>query len=147
MDVFGSVAGWFEVAAVERPEAIRLSFALSRPLVRDSISVRILESARAHFRDSTSWSRQDRRTFGFLDCSPTALARSLFCAVYEATRAALGDAYGGPANQAVLDEVRRRRPTDQHPVQAFNNDPTTTLDDVRSVLEAAIGRVRPPEGK
>lgn len=64
--------------------------------------------------------------------------RSLFCALYDASLVTGGDySDDRPAMYAVRAAIQSQG-TLQHPLQQFNNQPTTTLPRVQAVLDSAI---------
>ena len=139
---FGSLSGWYEVSNIQSDEkTLTFTINMSQRTPATNKDFEILNRARAYLSDTTKWSRQDNRTFGYIDCQPQVVKRTLFCAIYYAQLEVLGDNYGGSYFVEVLQAIKRLRNA-QHPVQAFNNDPSTTLTDVQTVLDDAIIHIK-----
>jgi hypothetical protein len=117
------------------PDAVR-----SMPVTEDD--VRILVVTEELLKNESHWNRQDDRRCR--DDEQTG-RRSLFCALYRASKDVLG---GYQHRRAALEHVRlvimELTPQSgyKHRVMDYNNDPQTTLADIKNVLETALGRVR-----
>jgi hypothetical protein len=104
--------------------------------------VRILVVAEELLKDESLWNRQDDRRCR--DDEQTG-RRSLFCALFRASKDVLG---GYQHRRAALEHVRlvimELTPNSgyKHRVLDYNNDPQTSLADIKNVLETALGRVR-----
>lgn len=105
----------------------------------DAHDLQILDGALGILSSERVWDRADDRV-----CHPEDTTFSLFCALQRASINALG-AY--EHRRAALQEVRfaveeasvgRQY---EHRLRDYNNDPTTTLADVRRVIEVARERV------
>jgi hypothetical protein len=100
--------------------------------------VQILNRAEQLLSNEEAWNRADNR-----DCPKDAERMSLFCALQQASIELLGSY---DHRRAALQEVRfvidERGRSYDHRLMGFNNDPSTTLSDVRRVLEAARARVQ-----
>jgi hypothetical protein len=121
--------------AVDRADAILDSH--DRPV--SEADVAILDHALRVLAGEAVWDRADDR-----ECGPHDTTFSLFCAlqkasidvlgVYQHRRAALQEV------RFAVDEATAGRDY-HHRLQDYNNDPTTTLADVRHVIELARQRV------
>jgi hypothetical protein len=86
------------------------------------------------------WNRADNRK-----CPATATTWSIYCAVERAEIELAGAAHHRrPAQELVREIIEARTKTKkyEHRLMEYNNDPSTTLDDVRSLFTEAIGRIR-----
>jgi hypothetical protein len=138
----GSLNGWYEISKIQSNDrTLEFVINLSQRTPATNKDLEILQRARAYLSDTTKWSRQDNRTFGYIDCQPQSTQRTLFCAIYYAALEVLGDNYGGLYFIEVVQAIKRLRNA-QHPVQAFNNDPSTTLTDVQKVLDDVINQIK-----
>ena len=111
-----------------------------QPVTNEDLS--ILLKADQLLKDESVWNRQDDRVCEDDEASGR---RSLFCALQKACIDILG-AYDH--RRVALQEVRfaveeaTRGQDFEHRLRDFNNLPSTRLDDVKSVLRVAAGRVR-----
>ncbi len=100
--------------------------------------VQILEIANRLLSGETLWNRADTRR-----CPSRATQLSLFCALRQACIQVLGRY---DHRRAALQEVRfvidERGKDYEHRLMGFNNDPSTSFQDVKAVLRAATDRVR-----
>lgn len=105
----------------------------------DHNDVAILDRALGLLASEQVWNRADDR-----NCPPGAATVSLFCALQQASIAVLGHY---EHRRVALEEVRnvideRTAGRDYaHRLRDYNNDPTTTLADVRSAITVARARV------
>jgi hypothetical protein len=141
---------WLAVNVVKH-DSVALEFAFNRgkPLPPSHLDAEILRLTRAYLSDPSHWNPADSTDMdaapkrGEFACRPT-VARSMFCALYLSSVAVAGDyAHFRPAMNAVRQAInaastRRLR----HPLVDFNNEPTTTLNDVQGVLDAALKRIQ-----
>jgi hypothetical protein len=108
-----------------------------RPVTTDDIA--ILNRALEILASEAVWDRADDR-----QCSPEDATFSLFCALQRASIETLGQyQHRRVALQEVrfaLEEITADRAY-EHRLRDFNNDPATTLADVRGVIIVARGRV------
>jgi len=104
-----------------------------------------LKLTRSYFTDASRWNRRDERSRGISYCPREAASRTLFCALYDATVVAHGEAYlAAPANAAVRDAINRAVPNNNynHPLTDFNNDAQVDFATMTRMLDDAIRRVR-----
>lgn len=103
---------------------------------------RILLLADELLKDEAHWNRQDDRR---CEDDEQMDQRSLFCALHRATVDVLGDyRHRQAALQFVRLVIMERTPNSgyAHRLRDYNNDPKTTLADIRSALAEALGEVR-----
>jgi len=105
-----------------------------RPPVTD-VDLKIVKRAREILNSPAKWNRADNRV-----CPESAKAVSLYCALQVATKEVTGNAnHRGAALQEarfVVDEISFGR-NYEHRLMNYNNDPTTTFEDVQEVLAIA----------
>ena len=102
--------------------------------------LQILQEAGALLSDEGIWDREDDR-----NCENDTSLLSLYCALARATREAMGAyQHRQPAMQAVRRTIRSEWPDRviSHRLMDFNNDPQTTLADVRRLLRLAEESLR-----
>ena len=100
--------------------------------------VQILEIANQLLSSETFWNRVDTRR-----CLPQATKLSLFCALRQACIQVLGSFHHrGTALQEVRFVIDERGKDYEHRLMGFNNDPSTSFQDVKAVLSAAADRLR-----
>lgn len=136
MAVYARVDAGEAVTAEERAvlnETIELLDARNRPVTETDLA--ILDAALTYLEDEAHWDRADDR-----DCRPGDVTFSLFCALERASRDVTGEYRH---RRTALQETRfaveaatQGRDYD-HRLMDFNNDPETTLEDVRGVIESA----------
>jgi len=108
-----------------------------RPVTKED--VQILERAMATLSEESRWNRKDNR-----ECPPAAVRWSLYCALHDASLHVLGTY---DHRRVALQEVRfaieevAQDQAFQHRLMDFNNLPSTSLADIRTVLEIARRRV------
>lgn len=101
---------------------------------------KILERAAALFKSEAVWNRADDRK-----CPPNAATVSIYCAEERAsTEVAGGFHHRRPALELVrvIVDERSKGKSYSHRLMDYNNDPSTTLADVRSLFAAALARAR-----
>ena len=102
-----------------------------RPPVTE-VDLRIVKRAREILNSPAKWNRADNRI-----CPESAKVFSLYCALQVATKEAAGTPnHRGAALQEVrfvVDEIAFGR-NYEHRLMNYNNDPTTTFEDVQEVL-------------
>lgn len=104
------------------------------------IDLDIFLEARKLLRDEGMWDRDDDR-----DCENDGVRISLYCALARATEARMGRyQHRQPAMQAVRRVIAAHWPERvvDHRLMNFNNDPRTTLADVRRLFDLAEASLR-----
>jgi hypothetical protein len=148
---FGTGTGRYEIAEV-RADTARLEFLVApdQKSPPNTADLAILRQARAYLPDSTKWNRRDALRKGetydtdpyyYTGCSKQAATRTLFCALHDASIAVMGEFYGGPAVDAVLNSIPRDEDGDPMGMQVFNKQRKTTFRDVQAVLDDAINHL------
>ena len=103
----------------------------ARPPVAE-VDLKIVKRARDLLSSPSSWNRADNR-----ECPPGAKTFSLYCALQVATKEVTGKMeHRGAAPQEarfVVDEITLQR-NYQHRLMDYNNDPSTTFNDIQEVL-------------
>ncbi len=105
----------------------------------ESINTRILKRAAQLLPDAAHWNRADTR-----DCPPNQTKLSLYCALRQATEEVLGESsHRTTAMEEVRVLIEQRAGTEKynHRLMGYNNDPTTTLADIHSLLKSAAERL------
>jgi hypothetical protein len=108
---------------------------------RIGLSREILLRAMNIISSDSVWNRADNR-----QCPTTATKWSIYCAVEVAQiEVAGGFHHRRPAGELVREIVDERTKTRNynHRMMDYNNDPTTTLADVRRLFAEALARIEP----
>lgn len=145
---------WFEVLASNvTPTALEFTIEEERAAAPTRVDLRILQRARGYLRDSVAWNqgaddqpamRDPALGFNCPTGGGPAGARTLFCALHEASVSVDGEYWHGrPAVNAVRSAIAEAitasgaaRP--RHPLTDFNSQPRTRLRDVQLVFDRAI---------
>ncbi len=110
----------------------------ARPPVTKA-DLRIVQRAREILNSPAKWNRADTRK-----CPPGAKVFSLYCALEEATNEVSGNfAHRGASMQEArfaIEEVAPNR-NYEHRLMGYNNDPTTTFEDIQKVLRVLEQRI------
>jgi hypothetical protein len=133
--------GWHAVSAFAvKGSTLRFTFDTARQIPPNGVDREILQRASTIIASDATWNRADNRK-----CATTATTWSIYCAVERATR----DVSGGfhhrrPAMELVrqIVEDRSKGKAYAHRLMDYNNDPATTLDDVRTLFAEALARVK-----
>lgn len=133
--------GWFPLTSdTTDAGTMHLQVAASAQLPPTANDTAILQRALSLLPDDAAWNRHDTRT-----CPAGAPTHSLFCALQESATAVTGGVhYRQPALQAAREAVDAAYTGQigKHRLMEFNNDPATTLAQVRLVLQAAEATLR-----
>lgn len=146
---------WFEVLAAEvMPAGLRFALDQERLAPPTDVDLRILRLARSYVRDSSAWSpgvddqpAMRDPSLGFNCPASSGGARTLFCALHDASVATAGEYWHGrPAVNAVRAAINAAitaagTPRPRHPLTDFNSAPTTRLGDVQLVFDRAAERI------
>jgi len=102
--------------------------------------VQIVQRARELLDSPSQWNRADTR-----ECPAEAKTLSLYCALKKATDEVTGKfEHRGAAMQEarfVIDEIAPNRTSYHHRLMDYNNDPTTTFDDVQKFFRLLEERI------
>ena len=130
------VQDWRETGGDTASLVFRLNYA---PATTDDIA--ILTSALSRLRSIRVWDREDDR-----NCANDAPGHvSLFCLLLSAVEAQMSRYHHGQPSLDVVRSVINERWPERlhgHGLMDFNNHRETTLEDVRTVLEVSLVRVR-----
>ncbi|OSZ77488.1 hypothetical protein CAP36_13985 [Chitinophagaceae bacterium IBVUCB2] len=133
---------WFKVYnLILSAKEISFNFDFSRLNPPSENDVAILRRTAQYLSDSTKWDRNDNRVNGRGACPLNSEKLTLFCALNKASVDILGGFFGGWSFQTLGESIWRIGEQAQHPMQSFNNDPKTTFNQLRAVLEDAIKRL------
>lgn len=139
--VLQTVDGWFPAHNV-RVSRASLSFdvAVDREVLPSRVDRQIIDRTLQILFSSAAWNRNDNRA-----CPPNETKYSIYCAgelaVREITRAPFSLInHRRPAMEVIRGVVddRTRGRNYNHRLMDYNNDPTTTFADVRSLLQRAL---------
>jgi hypothetical protein len=121
-------------------EGLRVAWDEGAEAPPSQIDLDIFLAARELLRDEALWDREDDR-----DCENDGSRISLYCALARSTAAKMGRyQHRQPAMQAVRRVIAAEWPERvvDHRLMNFNNDPRTTLDDVRRLFTLAEESLR-----
>ncbi|HEY3932983.1 MAG TPA: hypothetical protein VGL65_00025 [Gemmatimonadales bacterium] len=138
--VIRTYAGWFAISQVASPDSsLRFTVDTVLTIPPSPLDRQILERAATIITSDSVWNRADNRK-----CPVTAKRWSIYCAVEQAEiEVAGGFHHRRPAMELVREIVDERTAakTYQHRLMGYNNDPSTTLADVKSLFQAALSRI------
>ncbi|HEY3812672.1 MAG TPA: hypothetical protein VGL66_05565 [Caulobacteraceae bacterium] len=132
--------GWLPVTGFTASPDLAFSLDPTHEIAPSALDERILMRALLIARQGADWNRADDRR---CDAHPTSW--SLYCAVDRATIEVTGaHDHRRPAMEVVrlLVEERTKDKAYAHRLMGYNNDPKTTLEDIESLLQDALKRVR-----
>ncbi|MFI5232777.1 MAG: hypothetical protein ACHQSE_09725 [Gemmatimonadales bacterium] len=133
--------GWFALSGFSR-HGSSMQFALDTmaQVAPNALDREILVRASRIISSDSVWNRADNRK-----CPAGAHSWSIYCAVEQAQiEVAGGFHHRRPAGELVRVVVEERTAAKKyhHRMMDYNNDPTTTLADVRAVFAEAIARIK-----
>ena len=133
--------GWYPISGFASTGST-MSFQIdtSAQVPPNAFDVEILKRADKIISSDAVWNRADNR-----ECPPTATTWSIYCAVEVAeVQVAGGFHHRRPVMELVrmIVDERTAKKTYQHRLMGYNNDPTTKLEDVRSLFAEAIARIK-----
>ena len=133
--------GWFAVSDyTRRGSSIQFKVDTLQQVAPNALDREILVRASQIISSDSVWNRKDNRK-----CPATATTWSIYCAVELAQREVAGGFHHRrPAGELVRVVVEERTASKKyhHRMMDYNNDPTTTLADVRAVFAEAIARIK-----
>lgn len=134
--------GWFPISDFNtRGSIMRFQMDTAKEIAPNALDREILVQAMRIISSDSAWNRADNRK-----CPASAIKWSIYCAVEQAQiEVAGGFHHRRPAGELVREIVDERTKTRNysHRMMDYNNDPTTTLADVRSLFAEAIARIKP----
>jgi|HubBroStandDraft_1064217.scaffolds.fasta_scaffold45796_3 hypothetical protein len=134
--------GWFAVSHFSESSGLAFELDASREIRPGVLDQKIVERAATLLSSPATWNRADNRL-----CPDTASKWSIYCAMWHATIDVTGGAnHRRPALEVVREVVEARSAgrNYKHRLMDYNNDPTTRLDDVRSLFREAIAVMDDP---
>lgn len=136
------ITGWYAVTGFATNDStFRFQVDTVKHIPPSALDRQILMRAATMITNDSVWNRADNRK-----CTATAKTWSIFCAVEQAeVDLAGGFHHRRPAMELVREIVdeRTQAKSYQHRLMEYNNDPTTKLDDVRTLFAEAIKRIGP----
>jgi len=134
--------GWFPVSGFSaRGSTIRFRIDTTKEIAPNTLDREILMRATRIISSDSVWNRADNRK-----CPSAATKWSMYCAVEQAQVDVAGAFHhrrpAGELVREIVDERTKAR-NYSHRMMDYNNDPTTTLADVRSLFAEAIARIKP----
>ena len=139
--VIRTYAGWFPVSGFAIADStVRFQIETAQQVPPNGLDRELLQHAAAIITADSVWNRADNRK-----CAPAATTWSIYCAEERASI----DVTGGfhhrrPALELVRQIVDERSQGKKYPhrLMGYNNDPSTRLEDVRSLFAEAIARIK-----
>ena len=133
--------GWFPVTGFSTAaDMMHFQFDGKHEVPANAVDREILERASTVIASDAVWNRADNRR-----CPASATTWSIYCAVEKAMIEVTGGFnHRRPAGQVVrrVVDTRSKDRNYQHRMMDYNNDPRTTLDDVRSLFAEAIAKIK-----
>jgi hypothetical protein len=133
--------GWFPVTHFAADgSTLRFRIDTLKEIPAGTLDREILERAAKIIASDSVWNRADNRK-----CPATATTWSIYCAVEKAEIEVTGGFHhrrpAGELVREIVDERAKNR-NYSHRMMDYNNDPTTTLADVRRLFAEALARIR-----
>ena len=141
--ILRTAVGWFAVSDLSTSPDLAFTLDAAREIKPEALDRTIVERAAQILSSAQVWNRKDNRI-----CPADAKVWSIYCAMEKATIEVSGAAdHRRPAMEAVrvVIEDRSVGRNYQHRLMDYNNDPTTTLDDVRSAFKEALAGMDDPK--
>jgi hypothetical protein len=139
--VIRTYEGWFPVTGFSNTaDTMHFQFDGKHEVPPNAVDREILERASTVITSEAVWNRADNR-----QCPANATTWSIYCAVERAMIEVTGGFnHRRPAGQLVrqIVDTRSKDRDYQHRMMDYNNDPRTTLSDVRSLFADAIARIK-----
>lgn len=134
--------GWFAVSSFSvRGSTMRFQIDTTKEIAPNALDREILVRAAKIISSDSVWNRADNRK-----CPASATRWSIYCAVEQAQMEVAGGFHhrrpAGELVREIVDERTKAR-NYSHRMMDYNNDPTTTLADVRSLFAEALARIKP----
>jgi hypothetical protein len=131
--------GWYAVSGFAlSPTDLRFQIDTSREIIPNELDRQILRRAATILSSASTWNRADNRR-----CPTTATTWSIYCALERATIEVTGGFHHRrPALEVVRQIVEERTAgrNYNHRLMDYNNDSTTSLNDVQSLFAEALKR-------
>jgi len=138
--VIRTYEGWFPVAHFSSTgDEVHFRMDTTKQVPPNMVDRRILLRAAAILDADSVWNRSDDRR-----CAESARTWSIYCAVQKATIEVAGAFHHRrPAAELVrqIVEERTKDRSYEHRLMDYNNDPSTTVSDVRTLFAEALARI------
>ena len=132
--------GWFPISEFQQAESlVRFRVDTAREAEPSDLDREIVQRAALMLSSESNWNRADDRR-----CPSTARTWSIYCAMERATIEVTGAFHHRRPALEVVREIIDQRTTGrnyQHRLMDYNNDPSTHLDDVRTLFGEALARM------
>jgi hypothetical protein len=139
--VIRTYTGWYAVSNIASTDtSLRFQVDTAKQIPPNALDRAILQRAATIITSDSVWNRADNRK-----CPATATTWSIYCAVEKASiELAGGFHHRRPAQELVrvIVEERTKDKKYSHRMMDYNNDPSTRLQDVQSLLAEAIARIK-----
>jgi len=139
--VIRTYAGWYPVSGYALGDSmLRFQVDAGREVPPNGLDREIVQRAAAIITSDAVWNRADNRK-----CAATATTWSIYCAEQRASIEVTGGFHHRrPALELVrqIVEERSKGKSYSHRLMDYNNDPSTRLEDVRSLFAEAIARIK-----
>lgn len=140
--ILQTVDGWFPVKNYGATEdAISFDADGQGEVPPNRLDLKIIARAKEILSSDAVWNRKDNRK-----CPPNATTYSIYCAAEKAVEEITGGTgqidHRRPAMEVIRGVVddRAANRNYQHRLMDYNNDPSTTIADVRSIFQEALRR-------
>jgi hypothetical protein len=133
--------GWFPITSFASTDSgLQFRMDSANEVPGSELDREIVQRAAAILTSDAVWNRADNRK-----CDPAATTWSIYCACEKATIEVTGGFHHRrPAMELVrvIVEERSKGKDYNHRLMGYNNDPSTHLEDVRSIFAEAIARIK-----
>ena len=133
--------GWYPVSEASLVNStLRFQMDAARQIPPNDLDRQILQRAASIITSDGVWNRADNRK-----CPATATTWSIYCAEERASIEVTGGFHHRrPALEIVrqLVDERTQKKTYPHRLMGYNNDPSTHLEDVRTLFAEAVARIK-----
>jgi hypothetical protein len=134
--------GWFPVTDFVSSSTLRFDLDASSEVKPNALDEKIVQRAAEILSAEQQWNRADNRK-----CPQDATKWSIYCALEKSTIEVTGGFHHRrPALEVVRTIIEERTATRNyhHHMMDYNNDPTTSLQDVQSVFKEALRQMGQP---
>jgi hypothetical protein len=132
--------GWFPISDFQRERSlVRFRVDTAHEIAPGDLDREIVKRAALILSSESVWNRADDRR-----CPSTATTWSIYCAMERATIEVTGAFHHRRPALEVVREIIEQRTAGrqyQHRLMDYNNDPSTHLNDVRSLFKEALERM------
>jgi hypothetical protein len=139
--VFRTQYGWFPITGFASTDSgLQFRMDSTNEVPGSELDREIVQRAAAILTSDAVWNRADNRK-----CDPAATTWSIYCACEKATIEVTGGFHHRrPAMELVrvIVEERSKGKDYNHRLMGYNNDPSTHLEDVKSIFAEAIARIK-----